>query len=321
MAPKRGHGRPRKRTEPEIEAEVESTPSEPQRAESRQSTRLSVDERRKLEALWVGTVAYRAERAHSKSHVSTSVIPQASTQTPLLTPHKIVTRVPDDDGVSVQDFLKLKTPNFRGEEGEDLQEFLEEIDKMIQRLTYSEARVIELVGITMKGNAWEWYKKSIQDRLYTSNSLTWEEFKRQVMNEFLPPAERQSRASQFEKLRQLPEMTVVEYAQEFIRLRKYAPHMIPIEANKVERFRAGLIRPIYNAMVATDFPTLSTLVDKAKRWKGKRDEEKKEREQLRKIIEKGHEGKERKEETGAIARTTDRLPLYPHRGGKEKRKG
>ena len=46
MATKRGHGCPRKITEPEIEAEVDSTPDEPQQAESRQSTRLSVEERR-----------------------------------------------------------------------------------------------------------------------------------------------------------------------------------------------------------------------------------------------------------------------------------
>ena len=51
MAPKRGRGRPRKRTELEIEVVVDSTPNEPQRVESRQSTRLSVDERRELKAL------------------------------------------------------------------------------------------------------------------------------------------------------------------------------------------------------------------------------------------------------------------------------
>ena len=73
-------------------------------------------------------------------------------------------------------------------------------------------------------------------------------------------------------------MTVAEYAQEFSRLKKYAPHMIPTEADRVKRFRARLIQPIYNTMIAIDFPTLSTLVDKAKWWKGKHDEEKKERE-------------------------------------------
>ena len=71
---------------------------------------------------------------------------------------------------------------------------------------------------------------------------------------------------------------MAEYAREFIRLRKYAPHMIPTEVDRVKRFRDGLIRPIYNAMIAIDFPTLSALVAKAKQWEGKHDEEKKERE-------------------------------------------
>ena len=107
------------------------------------------------------------------------------------------------------------------------------------------------------------------------------------MNEYLPPAERHSRAYQFEKLKQLPGMTVAEYAKEFSRLGKYAPQLVPTEADRVERFRAGLIRPIYNSVLATDFPTLSALVDKAKRWESKRDEEKQEREQLKKVTGRG----------------------------------
>ena len=139
MAPKRGRGRPSKRTETEIEVEVDSTPTEPQRAESRQSTRLSVDERRELEALRAENTTLRVERTHSKTQVSVSKTPQASTQTLISTPRKIVTRVPDDEGVSIQDFLKLRTLDFRGEKGEDPQKFLEETKKMTHILTCSKA--------------------------------------------------------------------------------------------------------------------------------------------------------------------------------------
>ena len=128
-----------------------------------------MDERRELEVLQTENATFRVERAHSRSQVFASV--------PTLAPRKIVTRVSDDEGVMVQDFLKLKTPDFRGEEGEDPQEFLEETKKMTQRLTYSMARAIELVGITMKDNAWEWYQRSIEDRLYNSDLPTWEESK------------------------------------------------------------------------------------------------------------------------------------------------
>ena len=66
---------------------------------------------------------------------------------------------------------------------------------------------------------------------------------------------------------------------------------------------------------------MSALVDKAKRWEGKHDEERKEREQLKMITRKGHGSKERKEKIEATAKTTDRPPLYPYKGGKKKKKG
>ena len=40
--------------------------------------------------------------------------------------------------------------------------------------------------------------------------------------------------------------------------------MVPIEAMKVKRFKAGLVIPLYNALAAIEFPTLSKLVDMAK---------------------------------------------------------
>ena len=133
------------------------------------------------------------------------------------------------------------------------------------------------------------------------------------MDEFLSPNDRQRRAFQFEKLRQLPDMSVGEYYREFTKLRKYARHIIPTELDRVERFRAGLIRPIYNAMVATRFSTLTELVDRAKMWEGRRDDEKKEREQQRKPAEKG--------EARPAAKTADKPPTHPYKKGGKKKTG
>ena len=55
-----------------------------------------------------------------------------------------------------------------------------------------------------------------------------------------------------------------DYAQKFINLSKYAQYMVPTEAMKVKRFIAGLVTPLYNTLVAMEFPTLSKLVDTAK---------------------------------------------------------
>ena len=60
-----------------------------------------------------------------------------------------------EEGISVQEFLKFKTPEFKGEEGEDPQEFIDETEKIIKRLHCSDARVIKLMGLKLKKNAWD----------------------------------------------------------------------------------------------------------------------------------------------------------------------
>ena len=50
-----------------------------------------------------------------------------------------------------------------------------------------------------------------------------------------------------------------DYAREFIKLSKYAQYMVPTEAMKVKRFKAGLVTPLYNALVTSQLP-ISTKV-------------------------------------------------------------
>ena len=60
----------------------------------------------------------------------------------------------------------------------------------MRRLSCSDARVIELVGMKMKNNAWDWFKRHIEDQLYGGNPPTWEMFREAVMDEFISPVER-----------------------------------------------------------------------------------------------------------------------------------
>ena len=66
-------------------------------------------------------------------------------------------------------------------------------------------------------------------------------------------------------------------------------------------------------MVATRFSTLTELVDRAKMWEGRRDDEKKEREQQRKPAEKG--------EARPAAKTADKPPTHPYKKGERRRQG
>ena len=83
--------------------------------------------------------------------------------------------------------------------------------------------------------------------------------------------------------------------------------------------------PIYNAMLATDFLTLTKLIDKAKQQKTRNREERIKRDQKKKAAERGQGSKERIEEICATTKTVDQptspnLP-YPYRGRKKKKKG
>ena len=103
------------------------------------------------------------------------------------------------------------------------------------------------------------------------------------MDEFISPAERHNRAYQFEKLKQTYQMSVSGYAKEFTCLSKYAPRLVPDEAARVDRFRAGMIPPLYNALLSGDFPTLTKIVDRAKLWETKNKEAWAERNRKRKM--------------------------------------
>jgi hypothetical protein len=58
-------------------------------------------------------------------------------------------------------------------------------------------------------------------------------------NCFFPRANRQQCARDFQDLKQ-GNMTVEQYSAEFLKLSRYAPHLIPNEETKAERFRDGL---------------------------------------------------------------------------------
>ena len=98
------------------------------------------------------------------------------------------------------------------------------------------------------------------------------------MDEFISPAVRQNRALQFERLKQMPGVSVAEYAREFLRLSKYASYVIPTVAARIERFRTGLIAPLYKNLLAMEFTSLSKLIDKAKLWEIRDKEERQKRE-------------------------------------------
>ena len=136
----------------------------------------------------------------------------------------------------VHEFLKLKPPRYSGMDSTmDPHQFLDQIKKFGRMLRCQESLLIELVGYHLDDVAHHWYVSEIEGRNDNAEPLTWATFHEIFVNRFLPLSLQQTRAREFEHLKQ-ENLTVTEYDAQFTRLSRYGCYLIPTERLKVERF-------------------------------------------------------------------------------------
>lgn len=90
-----------------------------------------------------------------------------------------------------------------------------------------------------QGKPHEWWITWKECRARDAPQVTYEEFRKVFIERFAPRSLRIARAREFEYLKQVT-MTVKKYDTQFVRLSRYAPHMIPDEEEKIRRFVLGL---------------------------------------------------------------------------------
>ncbi|XP_070041360.1 uncharacterized protein [Nicotiana tomentosiformis] len=72
-----------------------------------------------------------------------------------------------------------------------------------------------------------------------SPPLTWDQFTRLFLERYIPPSSREELRGQFEQLQQ-GQMSVTDYEARFSELSRYALMILPTDAERVQRFIAGL---------------------------------------------------------------------------------
>ncbi|XP_070021583.1 uncharacterized protein [Nicotiana sylvestris] len=177
--------------------------------------------------------------------------------------------------VSLHEFLKLKSPKFTGSDNSaDPQSFLDRTLKALRALGCSSERAVELAVYKLEDMANTWYETVLLGRPAGAAPLTWDEFTKLFKNHFLPDSLMQQYARDFERLVQTPDMDVSTYNTKFCKLAIYAPHLVPTEEARVQRFVDGLVSRLYTA-VAPQMKTLSysDVVDLARKIENKGREE------------------------------------------------
>ncbi|KAJ8619853.1 hypothetical protein MRB53_028382 [Persea americana] len=146
-------------------------------------------------------------------------------------------------------FKGYDPPSFSGTTDPIVAEtWLREIEKVFKVMKCVEADKVRLATYKIKGTAEHWWEFEEEALRKTETEITWEVFKDTFNKKYIPKHIRAQKAQEFANLIQ-GNMTVAEYEAKFSELARYAPHLIPDEASKADKFEKGL-RPILMKQVA-----------------------------------------------------------------------
>jgi hypothetical protein len=210
----------------------------------------------------VPVVAERQERAEPDAVAGS----QLQAQGPILATQGVQREVANTVIVkepTIAEFMKLDPPQFKGEVGEDPERYIEEVSRICEVLECSAEKTLKFASFRLKGIAYDWYDAFIKGRPVDAPNMTWPDFKRELVERFLPRNERQARAKKLEQLKQ-ENRTVAQYLQEFTRLSRYAPHLIPTEEERVQRFIDGLKPELRSVIVVGTYRSLNEVENAAR---------------------------------------------------------
>ncbi|XP_070049382.1 uncharacterized protein [Nicotiana tomentosiformis] len=171
----------------------------------------------------VPTVTLPANAVARLLNVLEALVPtkggNSAPQTTLQTQAPAQTQTFGNKEVSLQEFLKLKSPKFTGSDNSaDPQRFLDGTLKALRALGCSSERVVELAAYKLEYMANIWYETVLLGRPVGAAPLTWDEFSKLFMDHFLSDSLRQKYARDFERLVQTPDMDVPTYNTKFFDL-------------------------------------------------------------------------------------------------------
>jgi hypothetical protein len=145
-------------------------------------------------------------------------------------------------GCSSANFMH-NSPMFDGsEEPLAADNWISTFEDFADALRCTDDQKVDYVGMKLNGEAQYWWKARktvLTEELGRGVPILWEHFKKEFNDRFLTRAQRQQCVRDFQDLKQ-GNMTVEQYSTEFQKLLRYAPHLIPDEETKAEKFRDGL---------------------------------------------------------------------------------
>ncbi|WMV34431.1 hypothetical protein MTR67_027816 [Solanum verrucosum] len=98
----------------------------------------------------------------------------------------------------LRDFTRMNPPVFLGSKvGEDPQEFVEEVYKIVDAMGVTSVEKAELAAYQLKGVAQAWYTQWKRNRPVEAGPINWEVFKKAFLDRFFPREKREAKMKEF----------------------------------------------------------------------------------------------------------------------------
>ncbi|XP_028104673.1 uncharacterized protein LOC114303721 [Camellia sinensis] len=158
---------------------------------------------------------------------------------------------------TIKQFPDLNPSTFTGGSNPLIAEaWVKEMEKNFRALPCTEEQKVSFATFTFKEDAQEWWLLTLEKE----EIVTWARFLEVFYEKYFPESLREQKASEFLHLRQ-GTMSVAEYESKFTRLARFAPYVIPTEARKARKFKAGLDVEIKDRLEVLKLPTYAKVVD------------------------------------------------------------
>ncbi|KAI3822276.1 hypothetical protein L1987_09865 [Smallanthus sonchifolius] len=158
-------------------------------------------------------------------------------------------------GCTFKDFSAGKPLDFHGIEGAvGIVRWIEKMESVIKISNCLENQKVKYAACSLQGEALTWWNSQV-DALgeQVTDNLTWDEFKKMLIEEYCPRNELKKIEVEFWNL-EMDGAEILDYTTRFQELSRVVPHLVTPEPKRIERYIWGLV-PQIRGMVTSAKPT------------------------------------------------------------------
>ncbi|KAI3808709.1 hypothetical protein L1987_24667 [Smallanthus sonchifolius] len=167
-------------------------------------------------------------------------------------------------GCTFKDFSAGKTLDFYGSEGAvGIVRWIEKMESVIKISNCLDNQKVKYAACSLQGEALTWWNSQL-DALgeQVTDTLTWDEFKKMLIEEYCPRNEIKNIEVEFWNL-EMEGAEILVYTTRFQELSHLVPHLVTPESKRIERYIWGLVPQIRGMVTSAKPSTMQSAIQLA----------------------------------------------------------